>query len=91
MEAWRIYYDELRSRAGRAAEQQFDQAALVAEAAHDAYQHTADRLAREDGWTEERALVVTRGMNETVREWIARGGYDWDDLRRRLRERAETP
>jgi SpoVK/Ycf46/Vps4 family AAA+-type ATPase len=88
MEAWQMYFEELRSRAEPATRQQFDREALVAEAAHEAYRETADRLAREEGWDEERALVETRGLNETVRGWIADGTMDWDDLRRRLQQRS---
>jgi hypothetical protein len=87
MEPWQIYFDELRSRAQRATELPFDRETALAEAAHEAYQHTADRLTREHGWDEDRALVETRGMNETVRTWLAAGRLDWDDLRDRLQQR----
>jgi hypothetical protein len=91
MEPWQIYFDELRTRAGRIDGETFDRQQLLAEAAHDAYRHTADRLTQEQGWDEERALVATRGMNETVREWIAsEQPMDWDALRSRLEARGKT-
>jgi hypothetical protein len=85
MEAWQMYYDLLRARAERATTREFvDRETIVAEAAHAAYRETANRLASEHGWDEERALVETRGFNERVRGWIASGRYDWEELRTRL-------
>lgn len=89
MDAWRIYYDELRARAGRVSGDTFDRQQLLAEAAHEAYRHTADRLTEEQGWDAERALVATRGLNETVREWLASDeALDWDALEARLEQRS---
>jgi hypothetical protein len=79
-----IYYDQLRAHAGRANEQQFESEQALSEAAHEAYRQTADQLTRA-GWDEERALVVTRGMNEVVRGWLGRPDREWTDLREQLR------
>jgi hypothetical protein len=88
MSAWQLYYDDFRRHAARADGQRFERESLLAEAAHEAYQHTADALSREHGWTEERALVVTRGLNGVVKRWIDDGARNWDELRNSLREHA---
>lgn len=88
-QAWEVYFDELERRAGVAAgERTFGRVEAIAEAAHEAYRATADHLTREQGWADDRVLVVTHAFGETVKEWLARGGHDWDGLRERLRERS---
>jgi hypothetical protein len=86
MHAWELYYEDFRRHATRADAGTFERPALLAEAAHEAYRHTADALARDHGWPEERALVVTRGMNDVVRRWIDDGAADWPTLRESLRQ-----
>jgi hypothetical protein len=84
-QSWEIYFDELRRRAER--EPKFGRDEAIAEAAHEAYRATADRLTHA-GVSDDRALVVTHAFGETVKQWIARGGSDWDGLREKLRARA---
>jgi|SRR5687767_15540954 len=79
MEPWQQYLDELRQRAARIPPQAFGRSELLAEAAHDAYEHTTNQLTQQ-GWDEEEALTVTRMFGQAVKEWIARNGEDWDEL-----------
>lgn len=90
MEAWRIYVEEFRARGRRAAAQQFDRSNPLAEAAHEAYRVTSNRLTGEHGWQDERALVILRGFNAAARQWIEEGTGDWSRLEREL-ERIEGP
>jgi hypothetical protein len=84
-----LYFDVLRSRAQRADDGgSFGREELISEAAHEAYRRTADRLTADAGWDEERALVVTRGLNEVVKGWLQREDRDWDGLHEELRRRA---
>lgn len=83
-QAWELYLDNFRSRAERVADQQFGRSDAYAEAAHDAYQATADHLTRQEGWGDDRTLNVMRGLNQATQQWIERDGGSWDDLRVRL-------
>jgi hypothetical protein len=87
MEPWEVYYEELRRRAGGARVQRFDREETIAQAAHEAYRVTADRLTNDGGWADDRVLVVTHAFGQTVKEWIARGGEDWEGLREGLKAR----
>lgn len=89
MHAWRIYMAELRARGEQAAARQIDRSEDLAEAVHEAYRATSDRLTREHGWNDERALVLLRGFNGAARSWIEDGGSDWASLEREL-ARLET-
>ena len=80
MQVWQVYMDELRTRGARAAAQKIGRGDALAEAVHDAYRATSDRLTGEHGWDDERALVLLRGFNEAARSWIAGGARDWDSL-----------
>ena len=88
--AAQIYFDEFRRHAARVPEQRFGRDEAFAEAAHRAYRTTADHLSRHEHWDDDRTLLVTHAFGQTVKEWIGRGGNDWEDLRDRLnaRERA---
>jgi hypothetical protein len=87
MEAWQIYFAEFRRRGARANEQRFGRQEMLTEAAHDAYQVAADRLTRDHGWNDEHTLVVMRGLNAAVQQWLELGGGDWDVLLSELRRR----
>jgi hypothetical protein len=87
MEAWQMYMEEFRSRAGDAQSQTFARRELLAEAAHDAYQRASDRLTRDHGWDDEHTLVVMRGLNAAVQRWIELGAADWEALGAELRRR----
>jgi hypothetical protein len=82
---WEVYFDELRRRAEP--EPRFGRNEAIAEAAHEAYRVTADHLTR-SGWSDDRALVVTHAFGETVKQWLARPGRDWESLRQRLEQRS---
>ena len=82
---WELYFDSFHRRAVRVPEQAFGRSDLLYEAAHDAYQTTADQLTGH-GWDEEKALVVTRIFGQVVKNWLARGQTDLDDLREDLRK-----
>ena len=86
MEPWEIYLAELQQRAQNVPPQAFGRDQLLAEAAHDAYQVTADRLTGE-GMDAEHALTVTRMFGQAVKEWLGRNGSDWDALRAELSKR----
>ena len=83
-EPWQIYFDEFQRRAGGVGDQQFERGAAYAEAAHDAYQRTADLLVREHDWSDDRTLFVMRGLNAATKQWIDRDGGSLDELRARL-------
>jgi len=87
MQAATVYFEEFRRRGEAAGTQRFGRQELLTEAAHDAYQATSDRLTREFGWEDERALVVLRGLNAAVKRWLDSGGGDWDVLHDSLRSR----
>jgi hypothetical protein len=89
MDAWQIYLDEFRRRGDKANAQPFARQELLTEAAHDAYQFASDRMTREFGWDDAHALVVMRGLNEAVRDWLKSGDTDWDSLGRELHRREE--
>lgn len=86
MQPWELYLTELQARAASVPPQAFGRDQLVAEAAHDAYQATANRLTS-DGMDAEEALIVTRMFGQAVKEWLARNGHDWDALRDELNKR----
>jgi hypothetical protein len=86
MEPWQYYLDELQRRTERIPPRAFGRAELVAEAAHDAYQATANHLTAA-GWHEEDALTVTRMFGQAVKQWLAADGESWDQLRNDLNRR----
>ena len=86
VQPWEIYLAELRQRAERVPDHAFGRAEILAEAAHDAYQTTANRLTNE-GMGEEEALIVTRMFGQAVKEWLSRNGSDWDSLGLELNRR----
>jgi hypothetical protein len=81
---WELYFDSFHRRAGRVPDQAFGRSELLYEAAHDAYQTTANELTGH-GWDAEKALVVTRIFGQVVKDWLARGQTDLDHLRDDLR------
>jgi hypothetical protein len=89
-EPWEIYYDAFERRAARIPAQLFERERDFAEAAHDAYRFTADRLSEHDHWDPDRTLLVTRAFGQTVKEWIAAGQHDLPALRDQLRARWST-
>lgn len=88
--AWQIYYEEFHRLAARVPDQRFGRDDAFAEAAHLAYRTTADHLTRHEQWDDDRTLVVTRAFGQTVKEWIARGRFEWDDLREQLIRQARS-
>lgn len=87
MDAWQIYMEEFRRRGERAAAQEVGRNQLLSEAAHEAYQAAADRLTSQHGWEDEHTLVVMRGLNGAVQQWMGRSGSDWDALGEEMRRR----
>jgi hypothetical protein len=81
---WEYYFDTFQSRAARVPDQAFGRSELLYEAAHDAYQTTANHLTS-SGWDEEEALIVTRMFGQVVKDWLARGQADLTGLRETLR------
>jgi len=77
MEPWKFYLDRLGERVGRTPPSLLGREALIAEAAHDAYQSTTNHLTAE-GWDEEEALTVTRMFGQTVKRWLDSGNRDWN-------------
>jgi hypothetical protein len=84
-EPWQYYFESFHRRAARVPEQAFGRSELLSEAAHDAYQHTTNHLTG-SGWDEEAALTLTRMFGQVVKEWLARGHTDLEQLRASLRE-----
>jgi hypothetical protein len=89
MQAWQVYIEEFRRRAADADERRFGRQELLTEAAHDAYEAAANRLTREYGWSDEHTLVIMRGLNAAVQNWLDLGGADWDTLIAQLQRREE--
>ena len=87
MDAWQIYMEEFRRRGERAAAQEFGRDQLLSEAAHEAYEAASNRLTGEHGWEDEHTLVVMRGLNGAVQQWLARPGADWEALGEEMRRR----
>ena len=89
MEAWQVYLDELRQRVPDGANRTFGREELIRVAAHDAYQRAADRMTNEHGWSDEHTLVVMRGLNAAVKQWLERGSVDWGSLGGELQRREQ--
>ena len=87
-EPWRHYFELFRARATRIPPDAFDRAALLYEAAHDAYETTTNRLTAA-GWDEERALVIGKMFGAVVKDWVHRGDGDVDRLQSELRSHYE--
>ncbi len=84
-EPWEHYFNVFEMRAARVPEAAFDRTELLYEAAHDAYEKTANHLTG-SGWGEEEVLTVTRLFGQVVKNWLARGHTDMEQLRADLRE-----
>jgi hypothetical protein len=87
MQAAAVFMKEFRRRGEAAGAQRFGRQELLTEAAHDAYQATADLLTEQHGWDDERTLFVMRGLNAAVKRWLDAGGVDWNALDEALRQR----
>lgn len=87
-EPWRHYFEDFRERALRIPVDSFDRAALLYEAAHDAYQQTTNRLTA-NGLDAERALVIGRLFSTVVKGWVDNGENDVDRLESELRSHYE--
>lgn len=83
-EPWIIYLEELRERAEDIPYQQFNREEDMEEAAHDAYEATADRLHDQLDLDEDEALRITKGFGRVVKEWIGDESMEWDELEERL-------
>lgn len=83
-EPWIIYLEELRERAEEVPYQRFNRKEDMSEAAHEAYEATADRLHNQLDLSESEALRITKGFGRVVNEWIGEGDMDWDELEERL-------
>ena len=81
---WEYYYATFEKRAARVPNDAFGRSELLYEAAHDAYQTTANTLTG-GGWDEEQALMITRIFGQVVKDWLARDGQNLGDLREELR------
>lgn len=82
-EPWQYYFDVFRTRAARIPDDAFGRNEMLYEAAHDAYQQTTNHLTG-SGWDEEKALTVTRLFGQVVKDWLARGRTDLEQLRAQL-------
>jgi hypothetical protein len=82
---WQYYFGIFNERAARVPAQAFGRSELLYEAAHDAYQNTANHLTG-TGWDAEEALTVTRMFGQVVKEWLQRGQSDLTALRDDLRK-----
>jgi hypothetical protein len=89
MQAWQVYLEEFRRRAADADMRRIGREELLTAAAHDAYEAAANRLTREYGWTDEHTLVVMRGLNAAVQQWLDLRGAGWDELTAELQRREE--
>lgn len=83
-EPWQIYRDELFDRARDIPDQQFNIEADLAEAAHETYESTVDRLVNQLDYRETDALTLTKAFGRAVKDWMSEGHFDWDDLIEKL-------
>lgn len=83
-EPWMIFLDELKDRAEDIPDQELNREDDMAEAAHEAYEATADRLHRQLDWDEGEAIGLARSFMHVVKTWIDEGDMDWDVLEERL-------
>lgn len=83
-EPWQIYREELLERAEDIPEQRFNVEADMAEAAHEAYESTVDRLVNQFDYEEAEALALAKAFGRAVKEWIGEGHFDWDELTEKL-------
>jgi len=89
MEVWQHYLMALQQDAERIPTHAFGRGDLLAEAAHNAYQQTSDRLVAE-GWDPESTLTVMRLLNQVTGSWIDRDGVNWDGLSREMQAQYEA-
>lgn len=82
---WEYYYDRFEKRVARVPERAFGRDELLYEAAHDAYESTANEMTS-SGWDEEEVLTVTRMFGQVVKDWLAHDGQDLGNLREDLRK-----
>lgn len=83
-EPWIIYLEELRDRAEEIPYQPFNREEDMAEAAHEAYEATVERLHQQLDLGEDEALRITKGFGRIVKEWMGSGSMDWEELEERL-------
>lgn len=86
-EPWKIYYEEFERRAAPIVRQSFDREDDLAKAAHEAYRITSNRLTEDERWEDDAVLALTRGFNQTTKEWIGSGKGEMEGLRERLETR----
>lgn len=79
-EPWQVYYEELLERIEGIEEQRFNRAEDTAEAAHEAYQATTDRLTNQLDYAEGDALGLGKAFGRAVDAWIEDGSFDVDEL-----------
>lgn len=84
---WQIYYEELHERAGEVPDHELGRVEDMTEAAHEAYEATADRLVNRLGHDEKDALALTRSFGAAVKEWIEEDSWDWSELQEKLETR----
>lgn len=87
-EPWIVFLEELKDSGEGIPEQELNRAEDMAEAVHEAYQATADRLHVQLDWKEGRALRISKGFVRVAKKWIedstSEGVMDWDELEERL-------
>ncbi|TVP58956.1 MAG: hypothetical protein EA351_02525 [Gemmatimonadales bacterium] len=87
-DAWIIFLEELRDRGEDIPQQEVNRGEDMAEAVHETFQATTDRLHLQENWKESRARRITKGFVKIATAWIkdaeAEGVMDWDDLAERL-------
>lgn len=86
-EPWKIYYDEFARRAEPIVRQSIGRDDDLAKAAHEAYRVTSNRLTEDERWQDDAVLVLTRGLNQATKEWIATGRGDLTRLQALLETR----
>lgn len=83
-EPWQIYREELLDRGGDIPDQEFSRAEDMAEAAHEAYEATVDRLVNQLDYDEKDALGLAKAFGRAVESWIDEAHFDTDELTEKL-------
>lgn len=88
-EPWQIFLEEFRRRTDDVPERVAARGTELEDAAHEAYEETADLLWSEHGYEEDEALALAKAFARGVEEWIESDELNMERLRIRLEARQQ--
>lgn len=83
-EPCQIFFEEFRRRTDDVPERVMARGMELEDAAHEAYEETADILVAEHGYDDDEALALAKVFARSVKKWLDEGDLDMDELRERL-------